>query len=242
MKFPIFAKITAIACMLSTSALAYDYPKPEKRMVPLDLGCSAPGMVALTFDDGPSSNLPTVLETLEQHDVKATFYFLGAKLELSHYLDMARDTVAAGHQIENHSWDHPNFLNLSDAQIKKQVNDTNQIFWDELGVVPRFVRPPQGRIDVPKAMPIWALGYGISLWNLDPQDYRSGLFWGPNQVYQEIVKAFDRGNPATDSFNILLHDSSATSVEKLADIIVLAKSRGYRLVTLDECVDSGPEY
>lgn len=242
MKLRMLKSITTLACLLATSAFAYDYPKPEKRMVPLDLGCSAPGMVALTFDDGPSSNLPTVLEILDQHDTKATFYFLGAKLEMSHYLTMAEDTVAAGHQIENHSWDHPNFLNLSDEQIKKQVNDTNQILWDTLGVVPRFVRPPHGRIDVPKAMPIWALGYGVSLWNLDPKDYQSTLFWGPNQVYREIEKALDNGNPATDSFNVLLHDSSDTSVEKLGDIIVLVKSRGYRLVTLDECVDSGPEY
>ena len=242
MALRILSLLSFILICWTAPVFAYDYPKPQQRMIPLALGCSAPGMVALTFDDGPSSNLDTVLNTLQNHDVVATFYFQGFKLTKPHHLELAQRTLDAGHQIENHSWDHPNFLTLSTDQIKQQVNDTNQIFWDALGVIPRFVRPPHGRIDVPKAMPIWELGYGISLWNLDPKDYVTSLFWGPDNVYGEIEKAFNNANPETDSFNILLHDSSPTSVTKLDDIILFIKSKGYQFVDLNECVDSGPEY
>ena len=224
---------------ITSPVFADHYPKPTQRMVPLVLECRTPGMVALTFDDGPSDNFETVLGTLKSHDVKATFFLLGNKLEKQFHIDRALVAVADGHQIENHSWDHKDFLTLNNAQVHNEVDQTNLILWETLGVTPRFFRPPHGRIDVPTAMPIWDLGYGVALWNLDPQDYKSAWNWGPQQVFDEIEGALNNASPATDSFVILLHDFSATSIEKLDDIIISVKNHGYSIVTLDECVDAG---
>lgn len=196
-------------------------------------------MVALTFDDGPSSKFDIVLTTLAKHNVKATFFLLGERLENSQKVELALKAVDAGHQIENHGWDHSDFMTLSDEQIVSQVNKTNQVLWDKLGVTSRFVRPPYGSIDVPKAMPIWDLGYGVALWNLDSQDYKSSFAWGAEQVLKRIEKALNTASPSTHSFNILLHDWSETSVKKLDDIIISVLGRGYSIVTLDECADSG---
>ncbi len=228
-----------IFILFSANVFADHYPKPTQRMVPLVLDCRSPGMVALTFDDGPSENFEAVLGTLKNHDIKATFFLLGHKLEKQYHIDRALKAIADGHQIENHSWDHEDFLKLSDTEIHTQVDSTNLILWETLSVTPRFFRPPHGRIDVPSAMPIWDLGYGVALWNLDPQDYKSSWSWGPQQVFQEIEDALNSASPTKDSFVILLHDASPTSIEKLDDIILTIKSHGYSLVTLDECADSG---
>ncbi|MBV1922095.1 MAG: hypothetical protein KUG73_15560 [Pseudomonadales bacterium] len=88
-------------------------------------------------------------------------------------------------------------------------------------------------------MPVWDLGYGVALWNLDPKDYQSSWNWGPEQVFNKIEDALNNASPDKDSFVILLHDFSATSVEKLDEIILTIKDHGYSLVTLDECADSG---
>lgn len=231
--------LTIIICTLwSTNVFADHYPKPTQRMVPLLLDCRSPGMVALTFDDGPSENFETVLGTLKNHDVKATFFLLGKKLAEQNNINKALAAIKDGHQIENHSWDHKDFLKLSDSEIHTQVDDTNLILWESLGVTPRFFRPPHGRIDVPSAMPVWDLGYGVALWNLDPQDYKSSWSWGPQQVFNEIEDALQSASPTENSFVILLHDASPTSIEKLDDIILTIKNHGYSLVTLDECADS----
>ena len=229
--------IFALLSLQSKNVFADHYPKPSQRMVPLVLDCRSPGMIALTFDDGPSDNFETVLGTLKNHDVKATFFLLGSKLEKQHHIDRALKAVEDGHQIENHSWDHEDFLKLSDAEIHTQVDNTNLILWETLGVTPRFFRPPHGRIDVPSAMPIWDLGYGVALWNLDPRDYDTAK--SSQQVFQKIEDTLNNASPSEDSFVILLHDSTATSIEKLDDIILTIKSHGYSIVTLDECADSG---
>ncbi|OUS24607.1 hypothetical protein A9Q99_23845 [Gammaproteobacteria bacterium 45_16_T64] len=227
--------------IVSTNSFANHIPKPTQQMVPLVQSCQTPGLVALTFDDGPSDNFTRVLSILDSHNVKATFFLVGKKLEKQNYIELAQQAITDGHQIENHSWDHSDFLTLSDAQITEQVSKTNEILWNTLRVIPRFVRPPHGRIDVPEAMPIWNLGYGIALWNLDPRDYKSTLFWGPQQVFERIEDALEPSSPATDSFVILMHDFSATSTDKLSDIIILIKQHGYTLATLDECVINSEE-
>ena len=227
--------IMVLLLVLSSPLFAGHYTTSSKRMVPLALECRMPGMVALTFDDGPSDNYGTVLATLDNHDVTATFFVVGSKLENQKHIDSALDAVAAGHQIENHSWDHTNFLSLSISEITDQTDRTNQIMWDTLGVTPRFLRPPYGRIDIPTAMPIWDLNIGVALWNLDPRDYELSS----QNVIQNINTALNSASSDNDSFIILLHDFSAASVDGLDDIILTIKNHGYTFVSLDECVDSG---
>ncbi|MBL4608449.1 MAG: polysaccharide deacetylase family protein [Pseudomonadales bacterium] len=239
MKTSVFLTVFSSVFLMASNAVAEQYPKPEQRMVPLALECRSPGVIALTFDDGPSANYPQIIDTFEYHNAKATFFMVGSKLEKQHHIDEAMLAVNAGHQIENHSWDHPDFTTISNAQITSQVDKTNEILWTTLGVVPRFVRPPYGRIDVPKAMPIWDMDYGIALWNIDSEDYRkTSLLWGPGKVLDKINGILNTSSPSEDSFIILLHDASDTSIEKLGDILTTIKEHGYSIVTLDECVDN----
>lgn len=235
----LFCRVLALLALSPLAQAQSVYPDTDKPLVPLSMYCRQPGLVALTFDDGPSNNFPTVLSTLASHDVKATFFLLGNKLNYSTRIAQAQAAVMQGHQIENHSWDHPDFTKLTDAQLVQQVDSTNAIIWRTLGVKTRFVRPPQGRINVPQGIPVWDMGYGISTWNLDSKDYVVALGWTPDSVYKEVTGKINASDPAKDSFVILMHDSSATAVTRLGDIITAIKAKGYRLVTLNECADAG---
>src|SRR5262245_37177375 len=69
-------------------------------------------VVALTFDDGPSPWLtPKILDVLEQHHVKATFFMMGRNVE--RFPQIARDVLARGHEIGNHSYSHPRLIFMS---------------------------------------------------------------------------------------------------------------------------------
>ena len=58
-------------------------PVGSERWLRKDLDPSKP-MIAMTFDDGPSSNVtPMVLDTLKAENIKATFFLLGSRVELS---------------------------------------------------------------------------------------------------------------------------------------------------------------
>lgn len=81
-------------------------------------------VVALTFDDGPSlTRTPGLLNLLNQHNVKATFFMLGENIE--RHPDIAHAVYIQGHLIGNHSYNHPHLIFKSPSfvmeQIKKQI-------------------------------------------------------------------------------------------------------------------------
>lgn len=231
--------LLAVLSLCSTQAVSYDYPRPVERLRPLVMDCYQPGLVALTFDDGPSNNFPYILDILKRNDTPATFFLLGKKLTEDHQVSRALQAVEDGHQIGNHGWDHTRFTSISVAQTLEQVNMTNQIIWDKLGVTVRFVRAPHGQIDVKRAMEVWDLEQGVASWNLDPQDYKTGLLWPPQRVLDQVKSALEGASPTTDSFIIDLHDFSDNTTAVLEEMIQVIKNAGFSLVSLNECVDKG---
>jgi peptidoglycan-N-acetylglucosamine deacetylase len=100
------------------------------------------GYIALTFDDGPhATRTHQVLEILRRHGVKATFFLAGMMAKTRPQI--ARDTLAEGHTIATHSYDHPNFTGISFAkalsEIKSGIDETRKA----LGIEPApFFRFP----------------------------------------------------------------------------------------------------
>ena len=63
--------------------------------------------LALTFDDGPSESTPELLEILNRHSIKATFFQCGANVR--RLPRVAQEVALQGHEIGNHSDTHPLF-------------------------------------------------------------------------------------------------------------------------------------
>jgi peptidoglycan/xylan/chitin deacetylase (PgdA/CDA1 family) len=98
--------------------------------------------VALTFDDGPSEGTPAILEILDRHQVKATFFQCGANvLRLP---AIARQVASAGHEIGNHSHTHsPMYLKPANSILQEFGRAQNAIL-EVTGVRPAFLRAPYG--------------------------------------------------------------------------------------------------
>lgn len=98
--------------------------------------------VALTFDDGPSRWTGEVVERLGRSDARATFFVCGRNVERDPA--PARDALAAGHEIGNHTFSHPFLLGLSPAAVRREIFHTQRVVEDRLGVSPVWFRPPFG--------------------------------------------------------------------------------------------------
>ena len=98
--------------------------------------------IALTFDDGPSEGTLPLLEYLERENVFCTFFQCGMNVRrLPH---IAGEVVAAGHQIGNHTYSHPNLTLKSREFIDREFTDTQKVIHSVTGMLPMLLRPPYG--------------------------------------------------------------------------------------------------
>src|SRR6059058_512564 len=101
--------------------------------------------IAMTFDDGPhATNTPKLLEMAAKRHIKLTFFVLGECVEQNP--DALRREVAEGHEIGNHSWSYPNLAKLSDADVRSQLQRTEDIIVKTAGIKPKLMRPPYGEL------------------------------------------------------------------------------------------------
>ncbi|MDO3681097.1 polysaccharide deacetylase family protein [Paenibacillus ehimensis] len=210
---------------LSLSQLVRKYPE-----LLLLRGSAASGQVALTFDDAPDTTFtPQVLDVLKKHQVRATFFLVGAQAEK--HPEMVKRIVREGHVIGNHSYSHKLFTKLSDDLFQSQVLQTQQALKRLIGYSPRLLRPPYGEIS--ESQLLWASehGYRIVNWNVDSLDWKQ---LGPEKVTSNILTNVKPGSI------ILQHSGGGPgqdlngTVKALPTVIQTLKSRNLKIVTLPE--------
>jgi len=208
--------------------------------------CVIPGVVALTFDDGPTLGTTgqpdteytrMVLDVLKKENVKATFFVNG-----NNCVDVANTPEAQalikrefdeGHVIASHTYSHPeNITSLTDEQLTYELKTLNDILFNTIGVKPAFFRPPLGVYSEQNRVILEAQGFTANvLWSIDSND------WQYQNVTANYLAVLDNANPATDSFIALNHDiNNVTATTNVANIIPLVKQHGFKFVTLDECL------
>ena len=92
--------------------------------------------VILSFDDRPApvSALESILQTLQENEIKAEFYVLGNEVE--QYPEAARMIVRQGHDIQNHSWSHPDLAKAPEQDVRWELEQTQNIIEDATGTIP----------------------------------------------------------------------------------------------------------
>lgn len=98
--------------------------------------------MALTFDDGPSESTPALLEVLAEYDVKATFFMCGRNVRRCK--EIAREVVAAGHEIGNHTDSHMALYFKSSETIYREMALAQEAIHRITRVTPQLFRAPYG--------------------------------------------------------------------------------------------------
>lgn len=184
--------------------------------------------VALTFDDGYSSrngSLTKILDTLKAHNVHVTFFLLGDWIE-DHPTEMRR-IIADGHEIGNHSYNHPLFTTLTEQQIRNEVL-ANENLIKQFGFDPKpNFRYPYGGHNAYTDAILSNLGYRYWSWTASTGDT------GPNGKNVGAVTAGALAN-LHDGGIILAHVSSDYTAEALDDIINRIETAGYSIVKISQ--------
>lgn len=177
-------------------------------------------MIALTYDDGPCAYTKEIVDCLKAHDARATFFVVGNSV--SAYPDAARSIVASGSEIGNHTLTHANLANLSNGNIRHQIDSTNQIVFQTTGKVPSMVRPPWGSITSRVQSNV---GMPIILWSVDTQDW---LYRSKRRTVSYVL------NNARDGDIVLMHDIHRSTKEATLELVGKLQAKGYQLVTVSE--------
>jgi peptidoglycan/xylan/chitin deacetylase (PgdA/CDA1 family) len=124
--------------------------------------------IYLTFDDGPNpKTTPWLLELLDKHKAKATFFCLGKNVR--DHADLFQEIIAKGHAVANHSMHH-----LNGWQTKKEeyVNDVMEA---QQYIPSNLFRPPYGRMKKGQHRAIKALGLTTVFWSHITYDFDAKL-------------------------------------------------------------------
>ena len=183
-------------------------------------------MIALTFDDGPSEQTLKILDVLEKHNAHATFFVMGQNAEAKRHI--IKRAYKAGNEILSHAWSHKDLATLSAEEIKKELQDTEDIIRSIIGECPKLYRPPYGHVNETVKSVSAELGYSLINWSIDPLDWECK---NPDIIYNEIMRF------AHDDGIILCHDlikDSDDTTPKAMERVVPALLEKYRLVTISE--------
>ncbi|MDI3299014.1 MAG: polysaccharide deacetylase family protein [Bacillota bacterium] len=215
--------------------VAFEPPPPCRGLVRFDGPPRDPvtgrKVVYLTFDDGPSPYLGSILATLERAGVRATFFFVGSRLP--DRAGLVRAALAAGHAVGNHSWDHALLVRLGPADQQMEIARSSRAFLEVLGFAPRAFRPPYGSYDAATCEAVRSFGMEIVLWDEDPQDW--SLRSGQEALLVRRVEADLFPGAVVD-----LHESALTA-RALPELLARLRALGYEVRPLPTGTAALPE-
>ncbi len=193
-------------------------------------------LLALTYDDGPNDPYTwRLMEVLDRHQVKATFFLVGRFVQQKP--EIARALVAAGHAIGSHTWDHPNLIFRSREQVRGELEQTQRAILEATGVNVRLFRPPFGGRRPATLRAVRAFGLEPILWNVTCYDWKAK---SADEIVGHAERQIRGGNV------ILLHDGRhramgtdrSRSIEASDRILTRYRGEGYQFVTIPQMMEA----
>jgi peptidoglycan/xylan/chitin deacetylase (PgdA/CDA1 family) len=184
-------------------------------------------LVALTFDDGPSTDVtPKLLDLLTDRQVPATFFVVGGRVASAKSVVLS--AYRRGFVIGNHTYGHESLPSLSDDGIRSTLRRTADVL-RSAGVTPStLMRPPYGATSSRVNDVVTGMGLTPVLWDVDSRNWESGT---ASDITVRVLSALRPGGRNI----VLLHDGVARSTITLAavpGIISGAQARGYCFAAL----------
>lgn len=169
--------------------------------------------------------LEKMLPILQKHQVKATFFLEGNWVRKNEQL--AKKIAKDGHEIGNHSYNHPDMSKLTTGRISEQLDKTNEQIEQTIGVKPKWFAPPSGSfrkavIDIAAEKQM-----GTVMWTVDTIDWQKPA---PSVLQTRVLSKIHNGAM------ILMHPTDPTA-ESLEALITKIKDKGYALGTVTELMD-----
>lgn len=191
-------------------------------------------LAALSFDDGPDPlYTPGVLEILKRYQVKATFFVVGESIETQPGL--VKREIEEGHEIENHTYSHPDLRSESELKTEEEILKTGQLLEKMSGMKGHYFRPPR-RLYRKETIEIAERnGYKTVLWTICVENSKVKK---PEEMAKRVI------NAARPGMIILAHDGRldrSSTLYALPMIIEGLQEQGYEFVTLEQLISARVE-
>ncbi|MCY7353743.1 MAG: polysaccharide deacetylase family protein [Lysobacter sp.] len=177
----------------------------------------------LTIDDGPSGDTRAILDLLDTHDAKATFFVVGDRA--ARQPELIREIVRRGHTLGNHSAMHPSawFWALGPRRMREEIARCQTILRDITGVPPRWFRAVVGMANPFVAASLKKHGLARVAWNARGFD---AVAADPVSVVARIERGLRPGAI------VLLHEGAGhgRNVDMIALLLQRLDALGYRSV------------
>ncbi|MHC1723302.1 MAG: polysaccharide deacetylase family protein [Aminipila sp.] len=185
--------------------------------------------VVITYDCGGESqgSTETILDILEKHNIKATFFLTGQWIEK--YPLLAKRIAEENHEIGNHSYSHPDFTQLTEEEMIKEVSQTEEMIKKVTGIDPKpIIRLPYGAFNDKVLQVVGSIGYLYSIqWSIDPRDW-------------ELPPADNIANIILDNITngdiILLHNHGVSTALASDIFIPRLKEQNYEFMTVGNMI------
>ena len=231
-----FASLLAVASALAGLATwaGFQHHVADLAALRPDLHRPAAGsrLLALTYDDGPNDPYTwRMMEVLDRHSVKATFFLLGRFVQQKP--EIARALVAAGHAIGIHTWDHPNLIFASAARCAASWSRRPASHPRRHRRDTKLFRPPFGGRRPASLRTVRELGLQPIMWNVTCYDWKA-------KSADEIVgsrRAPDsrrRCHPAARRPHVRMGVDRSRTVEATDRILSRYQAEGYEFVTIPQ--------
>ncbi|MNZ94669.1 Peptidoglycan-N-acetylmuramic acid deacetylase PdaA precursor [compost metagenome] len=194
---------------------------------PIYRGNPAKPMVSLMINVAWGNQyIVPMLDILDEENVKVTFFLDGSWL--SKNPELATEMLKRGHEMENHAYTHPNMSTLSRARATVEIEKTQKLLKESLGVTNKWFAPPSGDFDQETVEIASSLGLKTVLWTVDTVDWRNP---SPESI---VAKITSKAEPGT----LVLMHPTASSSKALKAMIRGIKAKGLQLGTVSQTLSA----
>ncbi len=184
--------------------------------------------ISISFDAAwGAEDFPKIMEILDKHQVKATFFMTGEWVEK--YPDCVKTLVEKGHDLGNHSATHPDMTKLSKEQQKNQIMQVHNAVKKLTGYEMELFRPPYGAYSNDVIRSCYEVGYFPIQWDVDSLDWK-------DLSAADIIKKVCKHKSLGPGSIILCHNGAKHTAEALDEMLTNLKEQGYELVPISELI------
>ncbi|KAG8925729.1 Carbohydrate esterase 4 protein [Tulasnella sp. 418] len=203
--------------------------------------CVKPKTVALTFDDGPYIYTKEISDTLLKNGAKGTFFVNGntwtGKCIYEDNGARVKYLYQRGHQIASHLWNHTHAPELTAVELTENMVKVEKAIQRITGAVTAFIRPPYGEYNDLFRELAHKRKQSLVNWDFDARDWDTANVT-PEQTKAWYKEVLDKNPKNLLPLNHEVYESTAKDV--LPYVIGLLKAKGYRMVTVAECLGLPP--
>lgn len=184
--------------------------------------------IALTFDAAwGNEDTAEILRILEKYNVHVTFFMTGGWVES--YPDDVQAILQAGHDLGNHSENHKNMSQISDAEKRQELMSVHDRVLELTGYEMFLFRPPYGDYDNAVVNVAEDCGYYTIQWDVDSLDWKN---YGVDSIINTVCNHKHLGNGSI----ILCHNGGKYTAQALEELITTLQAAGYEFVPLSELI------